>query len=281
MNEYAQSRIFGNGGISIEALVEGSGPLVVMIASMGRGAEDFADLTRRLVEAGRTVVRPQPRGIGRSRGPMEDVTLDSLADDVALVIDGLLAGSAVVIGHAFGQRVARVLATRRGDLVRGLVLLAAGGKVIASRQSLEALSSCFDLSLPTDRHIECVARAFFAPGNDPSAWKAGWFPTVARMQKGSVKGLDAGDRNEPSPNAARTLQDEAWHFGGGRPMLVVQGLQDAIASPENGRFLKAQFADRVELVELNQAGHALLPEQPDAVATAVIAFVRRLQGGCP
>jgi len=34
--------------------------------------------------------------------------------------------------------------------------------------------------------------------------------------------------------------------------------------------------DRVEPVEIDGAGHALLPEQPDAIAGAVLCFMARL-----
>ena len=49
-----------------------------------------------------------------------------------------------------------------------------------------------------------------------------------------------------------------------------------MALPDNGRQLKAEFGDRVELMELDGAGHALLPERPDAIANAVLAFIARL-----
>lgn len=38
---------------------------------------------------------------------------------------------------------------------------------------------------------------------------------------------------------------------------------------------RARFPDRVTLVEIADAGHALLPEQPDAIARAVLAWLRR------
>src|SRR3954464_8642904 len=65
--------------------VEGSGPVVLMTHSLGRGASDFDDLSRRLVAAGFTSVRPDPRGIGRSTGPMTNPTLRAPAPHAPLV----------------------------------------------------------------------------------------------------------------------------------------------------------------------------------------------------
>ena len=55
------------GDVTIESLVEGAGPAIVMLPSLGRdGYEDFDDVAARLAAAGFTVLRPQPRGIGTS-----------------------------------------------------------------------------------------------------------------------------------------------------------------------------------------------------------------------
>jgi len=270
-----RSQSFECGNVSIEALVEGSGPLVVMIASLGRPAQDFDDLSRRVAAAGFTAACLQPRGIGKSVGPMLGISLADLAGDVALVVERLAGGPAVLVGHAFGQRVARMLATTRPDLVKGIVMLAAGGKVPVPQRAREALSGCFDPTLPDDAHIENVRYAFFAPGNDPAVWRSGWYPEVAQMQRAATVGLDRNGPNAAQSGGRRTASVEAWWAGGSAPLLVIQGLQDTVALPENGRLLKAEFGDRVRLTEIDRAGHALLPEQPELVATNVLAFLRR------
>ena len=66
---------------------------------------------------------------------------------------------------------------------------------------------------------------------------------------------------------------EAWWNGGTAPMLLVQGLDDRMAPPGNGRALKDEFGERVDLVEIPNAGHMLLLEQPQAVVDAVLSFV--------
>ena len=53
--------------------MDGDGPAVVIIPSYGRdGGADFDPLTAVLVYASYRVLRPQPRGIARSAGPMID-----------------------------------------------------------------------------------------------------------------------------------------------------------------------------------------------------------------
>jgi pimeloyl-ACP methyl ester carboxylesterase len=50
--------------------------------------------------------------------------------------------------------------------------------------------------------------------------------------------------------------DDWWSAGGTAAILIIQGLQDQIAPPENGPLLKAEAPHRVELVELDGASHA-------------------------
>src|SRR5690242_18358010 len=70
-------------GVRIAYVVEGTGPPVLMIPSLGRGAADFAALARSIAGAGYEAVRLEPRGIAPSTGPLERLTMDDLAEDAA------------------------------------------------------------------------------------------------------------------------------------------------------------------------------------------------------
>ena len=61
------STVVHRGDIEIEVLAQGSGPRIVLLPSLGRGATDFDVMAARIAAAGYRVLRPQPRGIGRSR----------------------------------------------------------------------------------------------------------------------------------------------------------------------------------------------------------------------
>src|SRR5580658_4119072 len=99
--------------VRIAVTLRGAGPLVVLIPSLGRGASDFDDLGSRLAAAGYLAAAIDPRGIGASEGPMEGATLWDYADDVAAVVAALSPQApAVLVGHAFGNRVVRATAAR-------------------------------------------------------------------------------------------------------------------------------------------------------------------------
>jgi pimeloyl-ACP methyl ester carboxylesterase len=248
-------------GVTIEYTRRGSGPSAVMIPGWGRGPEDYDHLADALVSAGYCALQPQPRSIKGSQGPMEGVTLVDLAEDVAAVIQDAANGPAVVIGHALGNRVGRMLAALRPALVKAVVLLAAGGKVPARPDDKAAWSAAvrqIEAGKPT---VEAIQRAYFAPGNDGAGWVTGWHPAVRVMQNHAV--------------TTATL-NQWWTAGDTVPLLVVQGRQDIVAPPENGYQLKADVGDRATLVDIDNAGHALLFEQPAAIATAVLGFLAKV-----
>jgi pimeloyl-ACP methyl ester carboxylesterase len=246
------------GEITVAALVRGSGPLVVLVPSLGRGAEDFDDLAQRLEAAGYSTAAVEPRGLGRSHGPSEGLTLFDLADDVAAVAHGLSDKPAVFVGHAFGNRVVRALASRHPEQVSRLVLLAAGGQVAMAPEVQAALRNVFVETLPPEQHLAAVRTAFFARGNDPAVWTGGWHTNVQRLQSA----------------AGAATPGEAWQGAGGVPMLIVQAAEDRVAPPANADVLKAAHPDRVSVVVLPHAGHAMLPEQPAAIAAAIVGYLK-------
>ncbi|MDE0236034.1 MAG: alpha/beta hydrolase [bacterium] len=247
----------------IEVHVQGEGPLVVMLPSMGRGAADFDRLAADVAAAGYRVACPEPRGLGTSAVPDREETLATLADDVAAVVAELGGGPAVIVGHAYGNRIARMTATNHPELVESLVLLACGGFIPVTDEMAVAMRTIFDPRNSPDVRLDAVGRAFFAPGNDASVWVDGWFGKLARAQEQATVSTPVGD----------------WWAGGLAPMLAVQPADDRLAVPANADALVEAVGDRVEVVAIPNAGHALLPEQPEAVAKTVIDWLNRRRIG--
>ena len=67
--------------------------------------------------------------------------MHDLAADVAGVLEAVDCGAAAhLVGHAFGNRVARCLAVDRPSLVRSVTLLAAGGLIGPTNATRHGLS---------------------------------------------------------------------------------------------------------------------------------------------
>ncbi len=252
--------------VEIEVLAQGAGPSIVLLPSLGRGQSDFDPIAARLANAGFRVLRPQPRGIGRSRGPMAGIDLHDLAADVAAVIEHGSNGAAFVVGHAFGNRVARMLATDRPDLVRAVGLVAANvGHAPSPPRVREAIKASANPALAEPERLEALKFAFFAPGNDATAWLTGWHPEVLAAQR------IAGDR---------TSREEDY-AAGTAPILYLQPDHDPLAHAEDAEEFKAALGGRVTVKVIRNASHAAVTEQPRAISDALVDYARKLWADRP
>jgi pimeloyl-ACP methyl ester carboxylesterase len=249
------------GDARLEVLAQAKGAPIVLLPSLGRGAEDFDPIADRLADAGFRVLRPQPRRIGLSTGPWQGVTLEDLAADIAAVIEHDNNGPAFVVGHAFGNRVARMLATARPEFVRAVSLVAANvGHNPSPPDVRAAIRLSADTSAPDGERLKALQRVFFAPGSDPSVWLKGWHPEVLAAQR------IAGDRTP------RTID----YAAGRAPVLYIQPSHDPLAHVTDAEEYKRALGDRVTVVVIPNSAHAVIVEQPGALSDALIAYARKL-----
>ena len=251
--------------VRIDVIGEGSGPLVVLLPSRGRGSEDFDEIAAGIANSGFRVLRPQPRGAGASIGPMQGLTLHDFARDLAMVIRHEEAGPAIVVGHAFGNWVARMAAVDYPKLVRGIVIVAAAAKAYptgfeGAKELSEAVKKAADTTLPDEERLKYLQTAFFAPGNDASVWLKGWYREVDEAQFA----------------AGRATKQAEWWSGGTAPLLDVQAAKDPFKPRSMMNEIKDEFGERATIVVIPNAGHALIPEQPAAVIEAIVAWMRKL-----
>ena len=246
-------------GATLRRFVDGAGETLVLLPPHGRGPGDLDSLVAALVPHGYRILRPEPRGFGPSRGPL-DCSLADLADDVAAAIEADGAGAVVVAGAAFGNRVARMLAVRRPDLIRGLVLMAAGGRFPPSPEALAALRRAQDRTLPLAQRADAARAVLFSPGSALT-------PEQMRLDEISADALRA------QSNEGRR---EDWWSGGTAPMLVIQGAMDVLAPPENGRSLRRDFPERVTLHEIPGGGHRIAEEQPEIMVPLIRSWLQAL-----
>lgn len=256
----ARVNVLVGNGASIEVLSQGQGPTLVLLPSRGRGAEDFDELAERFAQAGYRVLRPQPRGIGGSTGPMSGITLHDLAEDQAAVIRSVARQPVVMVGHAFGNWVARTTGVDHPELVRGVVIVAAAAKQYPKGLS-EHVDRSADLSLPDAERLKSIQYAFFAPGHDASVWLNGWYPEVSESQR----------------LAGKATRQSDWWSGGRVPLLDLQAGLDLFKPSATRNEIREEFGDRVSVVVINGAGHALVPEQPQAVVQAIADWERALR----
>jgi pimeloyl-ACP methyl ester carboxylesterase len=246
-------------GVAIDTIVEGAGPAIVLLPSLGRDSEDYGEVATGLAGSGFKVLRPQPRGLGASRGPMTGITLRDLAADVAGVIAAQADGPAIVLGHAFGNWVARMLASAHPEAVRGVVVAAAAARSYPPELT-DNIRRIVDPRVANDVRLDLLRRTFFAAGSDPSVWLNGWHGEVRDSQFA----------------ASRATRQEDWWEAGQAPILELQAAEDPFMPATNRGDLARELGPRVTTVLIEGASHALMPERPDRVVEAVVEWARNL-----
>ncbi len=210
-------------GATLECTLYGSGTPVVLLPNAGCGSGYFDELARVLAARGLQAICVNMRGTGESRGSLDGITVHDLAADVAGVLEAMDCGPAHLVGHAFGNRVARCLAADRPSLVRNVTLLAAGG-LHRTRDTTrqQQLSQRYGSQDERQRlRLQCWGRnAGCHRLSDPKILaQVECWPAVLLAHLATGRGMAL----------------EEWWGAGTAPLLVLQGLDDAAAPPGNGQ----------------------------------------------
>lgn len=257
-------------GVRLRWFEAGSGPSVALLHGLGGAASNWLPVAPALAERHRVLVPELPGHGGSSALPGPAETLDPYADRVA----ELLPGPAVLVGHSLGAVVALRLASRRPELVRGLVLTGAAGIGSTTRRSERVLA--FTSTVQPGKRISRLWRVVardallrtlvfrFVSVADPRA-----------LDRAVAEGFLAGaglhtDVRTASGALART--DPRLDLERVRcPVLVLHGIRDG----------QVPFRDAVEysrrlrgsLRTIADCGHLLIGERPRAVIDAIDEFL--------
>lgn len=243
------------------------GDWITLLPGAGRGVEDYLEergspLATLLTQAGLRVALIQPRGQGASTGELSPsaVSMQDFALDVSAGLDALGIGAVHMVGHAFGNRLARTFATLFPERIASLALMAAGGNFTLSGHQIAVMQAARDRdAAPADR-LRALRQAYFAEGSDPGPWADGSSGPLARAQT----------------EAAARLGGEFFKRAGGLPFLLLQGAEDFVAPPDlAGRALKAELGDQVTYAEIPFCGHAMASEQPEIIASLIVQNIAR------
>jgi pimeloyl-ACP methyl ester carboxylesterase len=257
-------------GVRLAALdFGGDGVPALLLHGLAGYAGEWADTARWLTARCR-VVALDARGHGGSERSPADVSRAAHVADAAFAIERLELGPAVVVGQSLGGQTALLLAARRPDLVRGLVLADAGPAGVGDERAVEANVADLVAALgrwPVPFASREAAVAFFGgPSLSAEAWAGGleqrdggWWPRF------EVEVMARTLREATS----RSYWEEWARIG--CPALVVRAGRGQLALADTRAM--AQRGRRVEVVDLPDAGHDLHLEAPEQWRAAVARFL--------
>ncbi len=248
----------------------GDGPPVVLTHGWVLGAASWEPVAARLAAAGLGVVAVDRRGCGRSDRPAAGYDLDTLADDLAAVLDGLDLRDVTLVAHSIGGAEAvRMLARHGAGRVGRLVLVATTtpGAPPEHQPSPEVLDAALaDLRADRPAYVRAGAPGFFG---DP--------PAASDELVAWGLGLALGASMAASVGLMETLltTDVASDVAGCPvPALVLHGDADASAPLELTGRPTAGLLPGARLEVYPGAPHGLPLTHAARVAADVVAFAR-------
>jgi pimeloyl-ACP methyl ester carboxylesterase len=249
-------------------------PVVVMLHGFTGSKDNWYPLAERLRGRYRLLIPDLPGWGDSERRADADYGYVAQAARVDAFIRALSPGRPVVLlGHSMGGGIAALVAARYpADVARVGLLDAAGVRFNDNRFGLDVLAgeNPFAVSdrASLQRYIDTV---FHRDAAKP------WIPwpasrgLIARRRDDAAFEQSVLDRIGRGPD---NLLPGEVAAGIRQPALLLWGKQDAVIDP-SALDLYAAKMPQASRVLLDDSGHMSLMEQPDAVATAVIALIER------
>lgn len=255
---YTTEYLTGASNNTIQILVEGEGPSLLVWPSYARDSiEDFHEFSTALAEAGYRVLRPQPRGMGESTGPI-DTTWDELGADVASVIDAFGNGKTVILGHAGGQRVTKYMAATYPEKVPSIVLACINNGINTNATISATATIASNYSNTAEDRLAALELGYFAPGHDASVWLTGWFLDAVGSVSGTGVNTLGGDNTQ---------------------ILDVIATLDPWREEDQWNYTTGLAGNRSTVVFVEDASHALFPENLQGLLDVLLPWLKTQTSG--
>jgi pimeloyl-ACP methyl ester carboxylesterase len=260
----------------------GSGRPVILVHGWPLSADSFDDLSMAIAGAGMRAIAYDRRGFGRSGQPWSGYDYDSLADDLAAVIEQTGARDATLVGFSMGGgEVARYLSRHEGRNVQQAVLISSVVpyllKTDTNPEGVE--QSTFDemtAGVSTDRAAFWTTffKQFYGVGlvsHPVSDELLAWSATIA--MQASLKATLACAKAFSTTDFRGDLA--AFKV----PTLVIHGTKDkTVPIDASGRAAAAGISGST-LLEYDGAPHGLIATHKQKVAEDVLQFLRGAVAG--
>jgi pimeloyl-ACP methyl ester carboxylesterase len=256
----------------------GEGPPVILIHGWPLSADSWDDQAMAIATAGHRVIAYDRRGFGRSTQPWSGYDYDTLADDLAAVIQQTGAHDATLVGFSMGGgEVARYMARQGGKSIRKCALLSsilpyrlktgnnpAGTDQAAFDQTAEALK--------TDRALffSGFFKTFFGEESEErpvSAELLEWARSIALQAslKATIDCMRAFSTTDFRGDlAAFTV-----------PTLLIHGTDDKTVPIAASSRVAAQGIAESTLIEYDGAPHGLFATDKERLTGDLLGFLAR------
>jgi pimeloyl-ACP methyl ester carboxylesterase len=256
----------------------GAGRPVILIHGWPLSADSWDDQAMAIADAGYRAIAYDRRGFGRSSQPWHGYDYDTLADDLAAVIEQTGAKDATLIGFSMGGgEVARYMSRHAGKAVvqAGLISSILPYRLKTSTNPAGTEQQVFDktmLSLKQDRpgFLTGFFNNFFGVSGQSKAvsdemlqWARG-----VSLQASLKATLDCA-----KAFATTDFRPDLPAFK--VPTLVIHGTQDLIVPIDASSRLAAKGIAQSRLIEYEGAPHGLFATHKNRLTQDLLDFIRR------
>jgi non-heme chloroperoxidase len=271
-------RVGSQNGSGIDLYFEdhGSGPPVMLIHGYPLNGRSWERQECALLEAGYRVISYDRRGFGQSSKPTIGYDYDTLAADLAVLIDHLDLTDVSLVGHCMGTgEVARYLGSRGSARVRRAALLGAlppfllktdgnpegvdGTVFDGIKAALLADRFAYLESFLTDSYN---ADVFGGSRISDQAWHASFVAALGASAYATHACVDAW---------LTDFRPDLLRFD--VPTLVVHGADDRIMPARATAERLPQFIKDVRVVTLDRGPHSIAWTHPEEVNAALLTFL--------
>ena len=266
----------GSDGIELYIKEWGEGPAVVLIHGWPLNADSWDDQALGLADAGYRVIAYDRRGFGRSEQSWEGYDYDTLADDLAAVIEATEAEEPALVGFSMGGgEVARFL-TRSPGQARAAVLVSSVVPYVLKTndnpdgvpgEELEKIKDGIKADRP--KFLAGFMKSFYGAGliSSPVSDEVIAWSTALALQgglKGTLDCVDAFGKTDFRPDLASFTV----------PTLIIHGTGDKTVPIDPTARAAARGIPGAKLIEYDGAPHGLLATHKDRVTADLLSFLR-------
>ena len=251
-------------GVALRCELSGKGDrTLVLVHEMGGSLESWDDVAPRLAKS-RRVLRYDTRGAGLSQKARGELTLDTMAQDIAALLDALgIAGKVALAGIAVGGAIALHFAARYPERTSAVVAGSPATGIAPERRApaLERLAK-----------IEAIGMAFAVEDSMLGGYAPELRGDIKRFERFRARWLG----NDPSSYTAvwRMLAGADMESELARltcPVLVIGGSLDRVRPPPTAQ-ATAKTIPGARYLEL-RTGHYMSVQTPDLISDGIDEFL--------
>ena len=251
----------------IDAAIDGKGDAIVLIHGFPFTRDEW-DLQAAELAKIALVIRPDLRGMGRSSVPEGPYLMETLAGDIAALLDALHVERAAIVGHSLGGYVAMAFARMYAERVKRLALVCS--RLAADTAQIARAREDLADRAEGENSIEPIVDAYVAKTFAPATLESR-SPLVTRAR-------EIARSNDPR-GAAAMLRGMAQRVDSydiaedlSMPVTIVAGIADQIVPLSEAQEVSRTFP-RARLKTLAASGHVPMFEEPEALTDLLKGFV--------